>query len=352
MQSFTAIGIMSGTSMDGVDLACCRFWSKEAKWNFSIEAAQTIPYSEDWRSILNQLYNEDGNNLTSIDYKFGSHLGQLVQQFIHEYLLEPDFIASHGHTIFHQPDQGYTLQIGNGNAIAAVTGLPVIYDFRSLDVALGGQGAPLVPIGDQLLFHSFDFCLNLGGFANISFDLDGKRRAYDICPVNIVLNHLSQQLGLAFDPQGENAAKGQIDHKMLTQLNALEFYQKSFPRSLGREWVEEQIYPTLNNTRIPVEDKLATFSAHIAQQIGGALHLKPMGKLLVTGGGAFNRFLIKQVQDQTKVDIHIPDDHLIQYKEALIFAFLGTLRMTNQINCLSSVTGARRDSSSGVIVKG
>ncbi|MCB2219389.1 MAG: anhydro-N-acetylmuramic acid kinase [Bacteroidetes bacterium] len=352
MEVYTAIGIMSGTSMDGVDLACCRFWLKKERWYFTIDAAQTIPYSTEWVKLLNHLFHEDGNKLTKTDYEFGLYLGHLVKQFMHEHNLKPDFIASHGHTIFHQPDQGYTLQIGNGNSIAAVTDLPIIYDFRSLDVALGGQGAPLVPIGDQLLFPSFDFCLNLGGFANISFELNGKRQAYDICPVNIVLNHLSQQIGLNFDPQGENAAKGQINQKMLDQLNGLDYYQKPFPKSLGREWVEDKVHPILNNSYIPVENKLATFSKHVAHQIGKALLKKPKGRLMVTGGGALNSFLVNLLKEHTELEVHIPDEELIHYKEAMIFAFLGTLRWTNKINCLSSVTGASRDSSSGIIVRG
>lgn len=337
---------MSGTSLDGIDLAHLTF-QKTDKWHFQLEKSTTIPYPKSWKNKLQSLASQDSYTIQKTNLSYGAYLGKHIHNFIHKNQLKVDFIASHGHTIFHQPENGYTLQIGDGQTIANSSKQTVICDFRSLDVSLGGQGAPLVPIGDQLLFSDYDYCLNLGGFSNISFLKEGKRIAFDIGPVNIVLNDLAQKLGKPYDKDGAFAQSGRCIPKLLEQLNSLDYYKQNPPKSLGKEWVEQHINPILE--KYPnITDLLHTFSEHAAIQIGKTLQ---KGECLITGGGTFNAFLIERIGFHSKSQLHIPHKDIINYKEALIFAFLGVLRHRNETNCLSSVTGAKRDSSSGLIFK-
>jgi len=346
---YQVIGLMSGTSLDGLDLAFCEFSRDENWWTYQIHCAETIPYNDRWKGLLSTLESGSALDFVSTDIEYGHLLGRLTRSFIERNNLIPDFIASHGHTIFHQPGKKITSQIGRGSAIAAETGLRVVCDFRSHDVALGGQGAPLVPIGDALLFHEYDFCLNIGGFANISFQTGAKRVAWDVCPANIVLNQLAMQAGHDYDPDGTMAASGFVDKALLETLNTLPFYSLKFPKSLGREWVVQYILPVLQDSGLPTVDLLATFCEHIAIQIAASAGLKRDTKMLITGGGAFNRHLINRIRHHALPEIIIPDALTINFKEALIFAFLGVLRWRNEINCLSSVTGAAKDSSGGAI---
>lgn len=347
MDSYHVIGLMSGTSLDGVDLAYCNFHYGK-KWSFEILKKDFFAYSDNWKTKLQQAYNSKPEDLENLNEEYGSYLGQLVFDFIKEHKLKVDFIASHGHTIFHRPDKGYTLQIGDGNAIAKECQFPVVYDFRSLDVSLNGQGAPLVPIGDKLLFKKFDYCLNLGGFANISTQFNEQRIAYDICSVNLVLNYLCNKLGHTFDKDGKLGKSGQLDHNLLNNLNSLAFYLEAHPKSLGREWVESNIFPLFKKSEISIEDQLRTYYEHIVIQIKKAIK-KENASILITGGGTHNSFLIELFKAH-KLNIVIPEKDLIDFKEALIFAFLGVLRWRNEVNCLSSVTGASRNSSGGKIV--
>ena len=340
---------MSGTSLDGLDIAFCEFTHTEGCWTFFIHCAETIPYNDHWKRILSQVENQSSIEFITTDVDYGHLLGHHAQNFITRHNISPDFIASHGHTIFHQPDRRITGQIGRGSAIAAETGLRVVCDFRSTDVALGGQGAPLVPIGDMLLFKEFDFCLNLGGFSNISFQSGGQRIAYDICPANIVLNRLSLKLGLEYDADGRQAAGGVVNVHLLEALNALPYYSMAFPKSLGKEWVLENIFPLLAQSPCSIADQLATFCEHIAIQIGFSCGVNNQAKMLVTGGGAFNQHLVNRIIQHASPQILLPDTANINFKEAMIFAFLGVLRWRNETTCLHSVTGAIRDSSSGAI---
>lgn len=335
---------MSGTSLDGVDLAYVEF-QKTEKWTFHLGESTTIPYTDKWLKKLQLLPTQNAETIKQTDTEYGAYLGSLVHSFVKKNKLEVDFIASHGHTIFHQPEKGHTLQIGNGQALANSCKQMVICDFRSLDVALGGQGAPLVPIGDQLLFSNYNYCLNLGGFSNISYQSKGIRKAYDICPVNIVLNELAQKLGKPYDESGTIARNGKIIPKLLEQLNALDYYQQKAPKSLGKEWVDLHISPLLKEHK-NIADLLHTCTEHAAYQMGKVLQ---RGNCLVTGGGAFNTFLMERLKHHSKSELHIPPKEIINYKEALIFAFLGVLRHRNEVNCLRSVTGAKRDCSGGVI---
>lgn len=343
-----AIGLMSGTSLDGLDICLAEF-EKQDKWTFQILKAETISYSEDWENKLRNSIHLSAEDLLELNSEYGFYLGRQVKEFIHKHQLENiSLIASHGHTIFHQPKRKFTLQIGDGRAIKLETGLPVIYDFRSQDVLMNGNGAPLVPIGDELLFSEYSACLNLGGFSNISLHSGGKRIAFDIAPVNIVLNYLAQQINKSFDENGELAQKGEINEALLKDLNALDFYQHSHPKSLGIEWCHEHIFPILKN--IEILDALATFTEHSAQQIANVINTNNIQHILITGGGAYNSFLIEKIRSKTQAEVIIPEKEIIDYKEALIFAFMGVLKINNEVNVLSSATGSSHDHCSGVIV--
>jgi anhydro-N-acetylmuramic acid kinase len=350
--SCTAVGVMSGTSVDGLDLALCRF-RKIANWHFDIVDAETISWPDSsWPEKLQEAETAGGYALMELHRDFGKFIGNAVNAFLNKtHGIRPDIIASHGHTIFHRPGEGITLQIGDGTLIAAITGIPTVSDFRRLDVALGGQGAPLVPVGDELLFSNYDYCLNLGGFANISFNMTGVRQAFDICPANIVLNRLARQVGRQFDPGGEIAASGTMVPELFDSLGKIEFYRQEGPRSLGREWVDDVFMPVADSFSVPVNDKMRTICEHIATRISASMQNRSDdASMLITGGGAKNKFLsgliIKKVAPVNSV---IPGDDLVDFKEALIFAFLGMLRTRNEINCLASVTGAAKDNSGGVI---
>ncbi|TVZ55524.1 anhydro-N-acetylmuramic acid kinase [Lutibacter sp. Hel_I_33_5] len=341
------IGLMSGTSLDGLDIVYAYFDESDYK-NFKIIFSETISYSNDWKENLQKAINFSTDELYQLDIDYGQYLGEKVNEFTKKNKIKVvDFIASHGHTILHQPDKGITLQVGSGEQIAKITNKKVVCDFRTQDVKFGGQGAPLVPIGDELLFSDYDYCLNLGGFANISFRESNKRIAFDICPVNIVLNHYVQKLGFMYDDKGEIASKGKINQQLLDTLNSLEFYKTAAPKSLGLEWVQSAIFPLIDSFENNIASILKTFIEHVAIQI--SMVYKNSSSILITGGGAFNKFLISRVEFYSETKIQLPDKQLIDFKEALIFAFLGVLKTKNQINCLQSVTGAKKDHSSGVL---
>lgn len=338
---------MSGTSLDGVDLIYVKFYS-DNDYHFKILKAETIKYSDFWKNKLQKAFDKKADKPDKLSIKYGILLAKMINDFIAKNkIVTLDFIASHGHTIFHKPEQGYTLQIGDGYQIANLTGYKVVCDFRTQDVQLGGQGAPLVPIGDAHLFKNYDYCLNLGGFSNSSFDENGIRKAYDICPVNIVLNHLANKLKLDYDDKGLLSASGKINQELLKELNALPFFRQHAPKSLGLEFVVDFIFPLFEKYNLPVIDLLRTFTEHIAQQL--SRNIKPNKRVLVTGGGAYNDFLISRFKAISQCELIIPKPEIINFKEALIFAFLGLLRIENKVNCLKSVTGASRDHCSGKV---
>lgn len=347
-KTFKVIGVMSGTSLDGVDLAYCTFRVVNENYKYSLGACETVPYDETWRSKLMNLPSQDAMTFAKTHSKYGHYLGCLIKSFTEKNKLHPDFAASHGHTVFHQPENGFTSQIGDGAAIAAESGLPVVCDFRSTDVAYGGQGAPLVPIGDRLLFGDFGCCLNLGGFGNISFEQSGQRIAFDTCPVNIALNYLAGIAGLKYDRDGKLASSGNVIHGLLENLNSLHYYHRHPPKSLGREWFENEFLPLVSGSESQLPDKLATVTEHIAYQIAACLP-SSADNMIVTGGGAFNKFLISRIRSFTKTEVVIPPDDIVNYKEALIFALLGVLRMSSIPNCLPSVTGAAKASAGGAV---
>ncbi len=383
-KSFVAAGVMSGTSVDGLDIALCRF-ERIDQWDFKVLKTLTLSYSgTGWPERLANAEKADGCTLMEIHRDFGRFTGEAINSFLADSgtktIHSVDLIASHGHTIFHRPEKGITLQIGDGAEIAAVTGITTVSDFRRLDVALGGQGAPLVPVGDDLLFGGYDYCLNLGGFANISFRESGKRVAFDICPANIVLNRLARTLGQEYDKGGEMARSGKVLQALLRELENLEFYSTAGPRSLGKEWVEEVFVPVMDHYKAPAQDKMRTVCEHIALRIAavtgnpfenagepfaqgdnqGQPREKPAERtsgsetgsatLFATGGGAKNVFLMELIAQKTApVQVIIPEEEIVDFKEAIVFAFLGVLRLRNEPNCLATVTGARHDNSGGII---
>lgn len=348
MKSYVSIGVMSGTSLDGLDLVACKF-TFENSWNFEVLKAVTIPYSHKWVAKLSAATELNALDFNLLHNDFGKFIGKQVAEFSSDLRQRPDLVASHGHTIFHQPQNKLTVQIGNGASIAAYSGIRTVCDFRSLDVALNGQGAPLVPVGDELLFGNYDFCLNLGGIANVSFRENGERKAFDICPANMAFNLFIKELGFEYDLDGNYGRTGKVQEELMQLLNELDFYQLKGPKSLGREWFEEEFLPLINSFQLSPADTLRTLYEHVSDQLSLAVDQYPKGRILITGGGAHNVFLIELFSEKTKHKTIVPSAQIIDFKEAIIFAFLGVLRLREEPNCLKSVTGADRDHSGGVI---
>ncbi|PTX60869.1 anhydro-N-acetylmuramic acid kinase [Kordia periserrulae] len=352
MSQYNVIGIMSGTSLDGIDIAYIQF-EKNERWKFEILVAETIPYNPTFEQQLREAIHYSKEKLEQLDVSYTRFLANTIQKFIEKHnLTSLDAVCSHGHTILHQPENGITYQIGNVPELGVLLKncvKTVVCDFRVQDVELGGQGAPLVPIGDELLFSEYDYCLNLGGFANVSFHENGKRIAYDICPVNIVLNKYAKQLGFPYDDKGNLAKSGTHLLNLDSALNNLPYYRQKPPKSLGLEWVQEEIFPRLEASSAKEIDLLRTFTEHVARQL--AQNFTKDAKILVTGGGAYNDYLLEKIHEYKKVQLVKPSQKLIEYKEALIFGFLGVLRLREEVNCLQSVTGAAKDHSSGKIYR-
>ncbi len=338
---------MSGTSVDGLDIVYIHFEKKE-KWTYKILNSITYQYSKEWFVRLKSSLSLSKSDLAKLDQEYTLLLSKQILRFINEFSIKDiDAVSSHGHTVFHDPDNNLTYQIGNLPQISKEIGKKVVCNFRKQDVGLGGQGAPLVPVGEKYLFGEYDSCINLGGFANISKTLDGKLIAYDICPVNTVLNYLSNKINLDFDKDGEISKSGSLIEGLYTKLNKLDFYNKNHPKSLGIEWVNSKIIPLLDLYPNQIVDLLYTYSCHIAEQV--SKNIKNEKNVLVTGGGAKNNFLIDLINEKSNNNIVIPEDTLIDYKEAIIFGFLGVLKLLNINNCYSSVTGSSKDHCSGEI---
>ncbi|MDO4229621.1 MAG: anhydro-N-acetylmuramic acid kinase [Capnocytophaga sp.] len=354
MQTYKIIGLMSGTSLDGLDMAYCHYTFNNGKWNYNIICTQQITYDQVRQNQLKKAIHLPVIELLELHHSYGKWLGEQVKQFIDSKNLEVDFIASHGHTIHHQPQRGVTYQIGCGQHLSNVCKKPVVNDFRSGDLALGGQGAPLVPIGDRYLFGEYDFCLNLGGISNISLEENGIRIAYDIGIANMVLNYLCQKIGKQYDNNGDIARKGSLNKNIFEQLNNLPYYSQTYPKSTGYEWFINEIHPIIEKANDSVENLLCTSVHHIAHSIGCAVNSHTTennnSRMLVTGGGALNAFLIENIRKYVgnTLEVVVPERKIIDYKEALVFGFLGVLRERQEVNVLRSVTGAKRDSCGGI----
>lgn len=345
---------MSGTSLDGLDIIYCHIWEENFKWCYNIKKTKSVLYDQKTTDSLKNAIHLSATKLLELNNRYGIWLGEQVKEFINDQNIKVDFISSHGHTIHHQPENGFTYQIGSGQHLANASSHKVICDFRTNDVAIGGQGAPLVPIGDSLFFSMYNFCLNLGGISNISFEKDGKRIAYDVGLANMPLNYITQKHGLKYDNQGQMAKKGSINENMLKELNDLDYYKLTYPKSTGYEWFSTHVIPIIESYKDPMENLLRTVIEHNCIQIVKALKQESLHKnvqIFVTGGGALNNFYVKILQSKLENDISliIPSKELIEFKEALVFALMGVLRIENKVNVLSSVTGASKDSSSGVV---
>ncbi|MCE2847429.1 MAG: anhydro-N-acetylmuramic acid kinase [Sphingobacteriales bacterium] len=350
-QTLRVLGLMSGTSLDGIDLADCSFVRSDNRWNYQLHRAVTLPYPDAWKRRLSDLFNADARSIFKAHAELGTFYGACIKEFIGQAPEKPHLIASHGHTLFHNPSQHYTVQIGSGAGIAAGTGIDTVCDFRSKDIALGGQGAPLVPIGDALLFSDYEACLNIGGIINVSMQLSGGRSAWDISIANMALNHLAERVGLPYDKGGELARSGSIDQDILRKLQALPYHQQAPPKSLGREWFEQEVAPLLvhDNTA----DLSATVCELIALETGKALQKLPQdSRVLTTGGGVHHKYLVSRIEEHTKTRIVVPDDTLADYKEAVVFAFLGALYIVGNVNVLSEATGSSKNHIGGALYKG
>jgi len=355
---YKVIGLMSGSSMDGLDIAYVQLEEVRGQWRYEILQADCIPYTEKWCADLKQAPNMHMADLLRLNTSYGRYTGEKVNEFMDRHALghKVHFIASHGHTVFHEPENNTTCQIGDGATIAAVAKLPVISDLRAMDVALGGQGAPIVPIGDKLLFAGHDYLLNIGGIANITVPHNDTLLAYDVCPANQVLNALAEREGKSMDAGGAMAAQGVLLPDVLDELNSAPYYAQQPPRSLSNEAARDLVFPQLLESEHTNYDLLHTATVHIAQQVAIAVSNHPHGKeqatILVTGGGAFNAFLVLQLEQLLapyKVTVVVPDAMVVKYKEALVMALIGTLRWREEVNVLSSVTGASRDSVNGAL---
>lgn len=351
LKEFVVLGLMSGTSLDGVDLALCRFTKAGGIFHYHLLGAETIAYPRYMTEKLDDAINISAAGLQAIDQELGAFYAEQIIGFLDRHHPGPLLIASHGHTVRHQPDKGVTMQIGNGTVIAKKTGITVINDFRIQDVSKGGQGAPLVPVGDRDLFGDFRYCLNLGGIANVSFDDQGIRIACDIAPCNMALNTIASWIDMEYDRNGALAAGGEVHEGLLDRLNALAYYRLPAPKSLGKEWFLRTFLPEIRQTEITIEDLLRTVNEHIADQVATFINVNdPAGSsVLITGGGVHNQFLASRIKNKCQADLFIPDKKLIDFKEAIVFAYLGLLRHLEKTNVLASVTGADSDTSAGIV---
>ncbi len=352
LSSYQVLSLMSGTSLDGLDMAYCEF-TFDNSWSFELLKHKSVTYPEDFKKVLQNAIHLPSADLLHLNNTYGTWLGEHCKNFTQEVFLQPDIIASHGHTIHHQPQKGLTYQIGSGQHLANASGIRTVCDFRTGDMALGGQGAPLVPMGDALLFNHYDFCINIGGICNVSFEENGKRIAFDIGLGNMPLNYLMQQIGKDHDHNGALASTGQQLPLLFDLLNALDYYQQTPPKSTGYEWFSEKVVPLLDTTQAELADKLHTVIHHNCFQIANTLKeaQNEGASVLITGGGAKNHFFMEVLKEYLGSDfkITIPDKALIDFKEAIIFGLLGVLRNEGMSNCLASVTGAAKDSCTGVI---
>lgn len=358
---YRVMGLMSGSSLDGLDIAFIELHESSGKWSYQLRHAATYPYPGHWVDDLRNAHTLQALDYQLLHTRFGHYIGERVNEFIHEYQLDyqVQLVASHGHTSFHLPAQGMTAQLGDGAAIAAVTGLNVVSDLRALDVALGGHGAPIVPIGEKMLFPQYQAFLNIGGIANISLNSTAGYIAFDICPANRVLNMLAREMGKDYDAGGEMAASGALLPDLLNTLNELDYYRQPYPKSLSNQFGTETVFPILSGSS-KTENLLRTYVEHIAVQVHRSVQMlagKIEGpiKILITGGGAHNEFLVERIAAllaEAGIEVELPSDEVVDFKEAIIMALIGILRWREEYNVLASVTGASRNSIGGAVWMG
>jgi anhydro-N-acetylmuramic acid kinase len=353
---YRAIGVMSGSALEGLDIIFAEFHISSGAWQYTVQAAECYPYTDDWREKI-----RTAGSLSSIDYlalhaEFGHYIGEQVNRFIeaHQLQYKVQLVVSHGHISFHLPEKKLTAQLGEGASIAAVTGINVVSDLRVMDVALGGKGAPLFPLGEKLLFSEYACFLNIGSIANITFHEPGGVIAFDVCPANRILNMLAAQSGKAYDDGGKMAKAGEVKPELLKILNGLEYYSMPYPKSLTSDFASDVIYPLVRGAG--VNDAMRTVVEHIAVQTANAVSQLNKGgaplKLLITGGGANNSFLVSRIQsllEPLNVEAVLPDPYIVDFKESLVVALLGILRWREENSALAEITGASRDSIGGAV---
>jgi anhydro-N-acetylmuramic acid kinase len=341
------VGLMCGTSQDGLDLVVVKFTTNSSKIDFEILFSKAFDIPSELALSLMSAERLNGLELSLLNNEVGRFFGNCVNQALTKTEYKPDFLASHGITIFHQPEHKLTLQIGSGAEIASITNIKTICDFRSTDLALGGNGAPLVPFADSNLFSKYDYSLNLGGFANIA-SINSEISGFDVTVCNLALNNIVAEIGLNFDNGGHEARKGSVNSELLASLNNLAFFKQKGPKSLGKEWFEREFLPIVQNSKISMNDKLRTVCEHIGMQLGSHFH-ESEKTCLVTGGGTYNLALIDAIKSHSKCKIELPDRELIDFKEAICFAFLGLNRLLEKQNISKTVTGAKLNSIGGAI---
>ncbi len=371
---YRTIGIMSGSALDGLDIVFVEFHENARKWEYEIKEAATYEYSKEWIEKLRNATSLKARDYLLLHTEYGHYIGEAVNRFVEQFGLQykVQLIASHGHTTFHIPSKKMTAQLGDGAAIAAVTSINVVSDLRAIDMALGGHGAPIVPIGEKLLLGDYHLFLNIGGITNLSYSQPHTYIAFDICPGNRVLNMLANKKGKPYDDGGQIAASGTVRPELLTMLDNLDYYQLPYPKSLANDFGTDVVYPLVAGSGYSVEDGLRTYVEHIATQVRNAAELAIRNsqlavegdtktsdqlptanrQLLVTGGGAHNTFLIDRLRERLKevgVEVVVPDRKLVDFKEAIIMALIGVLRWREENNVFSSVTGASRDSVGGAV---
>lgn len=339
------LGLMSGTSLDGMDAALVQF-SEENGLQWQLLEHFEFEYPNALKTLVNNCF-KDASLKSEVDQAFADWTISCIEHIKGKTAYEIHAVGSHGQTIFHDPQNKYTFQAGCLAEIAHTTGIPCITDFRMQDVLLGGQGAPLVPMGDHLLFGMYEAALNLGGFANVSIGNpllgDGVMDAFDICPANYVLNTLSREMGKEYDEEGKHASRGSINQWVLEELNSLPYFEQEPPKSLGAEWVEAKVLDKVDY--LQPSDALATYCEHIAIQISNILEGK---RVLVTGGGAWNDYLLGRIEAYG-VKLERPEKEVVNFKEAVIFALLAYLRFTGKDNVLGATTGSGKNHSSGKV---
>ena len=359
---YRTIGLMSGSSLDGLDIVFAELEESRGTWSFTIKSAACYEYDDEWKQKLAEAKNLTAYNYFLLHAAYGKYLAKCVNYFIEENDLhhQVQLIGLHGHTVFHEPKFGITTQLGCGATLAAFTGINTVSDLRIMDVALGGQGAPIVPLGEKLLFPEYDFYLNIGGISNLSFQHQKQFIAFDVCPANRVLNMLAKNKGKDFDENGDMDASRKIITALLDKLNDLDYYTLSAPKSLSNNFGTDVVYPLIESFNVSTADALRTYTEHIAYQLQQSIRNIITNKnfevqsfkLLVTGGGAFNSFLIKKIKENfasLNIEIIIPENNIVLYKEALIMALLAVLRWREENTVTASVTGASRSSIGGAV---
>ncbi|MGB0167057.1 MAG: anhydro-N-acetylmuramic acid kinase [Luteibaculum sp.] len=348
MQKWKALGIMSGSSLDGLDLALSEYTLNQEKWSFKILHRDSIELPDNLKELLKTSTSLSGEDLVLLDITYGKWIASQLGDFLADYP-KPDVVGLHGHTVFHKPDLGYSLQIGSADHVAASVSCPVVSNFRQKNIALGGQGAPLVPIGDFHLFNDFDACVNLGGICNTTLLNRQDLLAWDISACNQVFNFLAHEMGQAFDKDGVIALSGSLDEDLLQALNRLSYYDLKAPKSIGNHWVKENFIPLVQRAKSSVPDKMHTVQRHLVDRICTELKSYGVKKALLTGGGAHNANFVQRLRDQGDIEFIVPEKQIVDFKEAIIFGFLALLRILCKENILSSYTNSKFNLSGGSI---